>query len=308
MVDVFVPKTPLKAAPTDVSRKRPVMVRFHGGGLMCGARDFEGWLPPWFPQYALKHDAIFVCPDYRLLPEANGVEILEDLDDFWTWVRTDLPGVVGAMDEGEGMRTTVDLTKVLSTGESAGGYLAIQSGLSHPSFIKAVIAAYPTLGLRHHPFWTSRYEKTIMGAPQYPISVLDKHLAATAPGAVVSAAMTPERLELAMAIVQHGRYGEFLERDIPNGPAQSNIFPEERVKASQLPPAFIYHGAEDSAAPVECTEQFSNLAQEQQNEVQFFKLPGDHCFDGAVELINIDEPGQEWLKKGLSFITAAWLN
>ena len=159
------------------------------------------------------------------------------------------------------------------------------------------------------PFWTTEYEKTIMGGPQYPLSVLEEHVAAMTPGAVVSHAPSPERLAVAMSMVQHGKYGEYLMKGVPDGPVKAKIFAEERVKNARLPPTFIYHGTEDGAAPVVSTEQFVDNARENRCDVQFVKLPGmDHLFDCAVGLANVDEPDQEWLKTGLTFITDAWLS
>ncbi|KAH8093830.1 hypothetical protein DFH11DRAFT_1823072, partial [Phellopilus nigrolimitatus] len=89
-------------------------------------RNHARWCPLWILELAMKHDAIFVAPDYRLLPEAKGVQILDDLDDFWAWLGRDLNDVVY---KAHGLHA--DLDKVLVEGESAGGYLALQVGLSH---------------------------------------------------------------------------------------------------------------------------------------------------------------------------------
>lgn len=35
--------------------------------------------------------SLLIAPDYRLLPEANGVDILSDLEDFWQWLHNSLP-------------------------------------------------------------------------------------------------------------------------------------------------------------------------------------------------------------------------
>lgn len=64
----------------------------------------------------MEQSAIIVSPDYRLLPESKGVDILEDLDDFWNWVQTDLPGVIAARSTG----LEVDLERIVVTGDSAG--------------------------------------------------------------------------------------------------------------------------------------------------------------------------------------------
>jgi acetyl esterase/lipase len=65
----------------------PVLVRFHGGFLITGAALYPDFIPQWSLDYCRQHNAILVAPDYRLLPESNGVDILDDLDDFWKWLR-----------------------------------------------------------------------------------------------------------------------------------------------------------------------------------------------------------------------------
>ena len=50
-------------------------------------------------QTVLKHGAVYVQPDYRLLPEANGEEVLDDIDDFWTWLA--FPALVFAAESEE---------------------------------------------------------------------------------------------------------------------------------------------------------------------------------------------------------------
>jgi acetyl esterase/lipase len=67
--------------------KYPLVVRWHGGFWMTGHRLFADWFPSFVLEWALKHNAIVVTPDYRLLPEANGTDILNDMKDFFAWLR-----------------------------------------------------------------------------------------------------------------------------------------------------------------------------------------------------------------------------
>jgi acetyl esterase/lipase len=74
---------------------------------------------------------MFVAGDYRLMPESNGLDIMEDLSDFWKWVRDgSLQRHLNSFKPG----VEADLSKVLAYGESAGGTLAIQSGFTQPGF------------------------------------------------------------------------------------------------------------------------------------------------------------------------------
>ena len=52
----------------------------------------------WFVVFAHVHSAIFVSPDHRSVLEAQMSEILEDVDDFWRWLKSDLSEVVKRLD------------------------------------------------------------------------------------------------------------------------------------------------------------------------------------------------------------------
>lgn len=59
------------------------------------------------------HSAIVVNVNYRLMPEHNGLDIMEDLDDVWEWIHTKLQTYLGGDVE-------VDLDRILIEGDSAG--------------------------------------------------------------------------------------------------------------------------------------------------------------------------------------------
>lgn len=110
LLDLWVPKN----LP---SGERPVILRFHGGYLVCGSRDNLQLTPPRIIQYALDNKLILVSCDYRLLPESSGKGILEDIEDLWSWVHGRLQQALEVMTNG---RNTADLQRVLLAGESAG--------------------------------------------------------------------------------------------------------------------------------------------------------------------------------------------
>jgi acetyl esterase/lipase len=60
------------------------------------------------------------------MPESNGLDIMDDICHFWKWIRSDLPDYLTKSAPG------IDLSKAIAYGDSAGGYLAIQSGLRQP--------------------------------------------------------------------------------------------------------------------------------------------------------------------------------
>ncbi|KAM0808681.1 putative Alpha/Beta hydrolase protein [Seiridium cardinale] len=98
--------------------KRPLLARIYGGAFSEGTSD--SWLRPWILELALKHKAILVTPDYRLRPEAQFTDIIDDMRDFWEWVETSLPQLPG---------TEVDISDLAIVGESGGGTLTAQTAL-----------------------------------------------------------------------------------------------------------------------------------------------------------------------------------
>lgn len=107
---------------------------------MYGHGLFSPFFAPWVLKLALENSAIVMSPDHRLLPSKNVVaDVIQDLEDVWKWMRSDLHIVLGKHVPG----ISIDLSHTLITGGSAGGYGAIQLALSHPNEISAVAIAYP---------------------------------------------------------------------------------------------------------------------------------------------------------------------
>ncbi len=78
---------------------------------------YMGFYASWIMDYAIAHEAIVVSPNYRLLPESTGLEIMDDLSDCWKWTKGGLQPLVSSNTEGQ---VEVDLSKILVQGESAG--------------------------------------------------------------------------------------------------------------------------------------------------------------------------------------------
>jgi acetyl esterase/lipase len=291
-------------APT--TSPRPILVKFHGGFLITGTAAYEDWFPQWLIDYALQHNAVIVLPNHRLLPEANGVEIQEDIRDFWTWLAQTLPSYAHEFG------AEVDLHHVLVAGESAGGYLSVQSALAWTGAmppnvaVKACIATYPILDVSAK-FYTESYEKGIFGGKNLPATILATHLADIEADAksgnrrVVSDVTPPARLPLALSIVQQGKYLEFLGEERSLNP----MVRLEDVKAQDVPPVLIIHGRDDSAVPTEGSHKFVEKAREALGEgrVELVVRPGEHGFDTDAS-VRLET---DWLRDALGRITEAWL-
>ncbi|CAG8050110.1 unnamed protein product [Penicillium olsonii] len=298
--DILIPSRLLS---TKAQSRCPVMVRVHGGFLVTGSSHYPPWFANWTLDYALSKNAVILAPNYRLLPEASGKDILEDLDDFWRWLRS--PKFVEVIKAASSQQITPDLDTVLVVGESAGGFLAMHLALSYPSEIRALIGAYPMLDVESE-FYTRKYPKPIIGVPNMPNELIEQHLSAlraTSTPTLVTAADPPDRLELAFSIFQNGRLLEFL------GPENTNLFPMRRAQdlaASgrlKLPPTFIFHGRQDSAVPFMGSQRFFDMVREKSPDtlIELHGEDGDHGVDFEATLET------EWLKMGLEMISNAWV-
>ncbi|KIW69496.1 hypothetical protein PV04_05369 [Phialophora macrospora] len=291
-------------------RMVPLMVRIHGGYLVTGSSLYAPYFGRWTLQYAIQAGAIIVSPNYRLLPESNGTEILADMDAFWHWLRGGEVDSILTKSGFESLR--VDLEQTLVMGESSGGYLAMHLMLTYPNDIQAVVAVYPVLDLKSD-FFTKAYSKPIAGLPNRPVHVLENHLnkIRSIPRhqlQPVPEADPPDRLELSFAMVQHGRYLEFLGQD------NRRLFPMERITdeidadaahaGAKLPFMFIFHGKDDRFVPCQGTVHFiETLAKTRPRARYHLELqPGDHGFDAPASIETTT-----WLRDGLNLTSSAWL-
>jgi acetyl esterase/lipase len=131
-VDILIPKRKSTTA-------RPVIVRIHGGFLVSaivrvlitqtykaiqitGSSLFPAWFSKWILDFADEHDAIILSPNYRLLPEVKGKDIIQDMANFWTWVQSGGPG--RHLASAGRSSVAMNLAQTLLVGESAGKIIA----------------------------------------------------------------------------------------------------------------------------------------------------------------------------------------
>lgn len=70
-----------------------------------------------------------------MLPEATATEIIADVGDFWHWLHDEFPALA------ENWNIVPDLSRIACTGQSAGGYLAVQSALLFGELSKIKVIA-----------------------------------------------------------------------------------------------------------------------------------------------------------------------
>jgi len=106
--------------------KRPVIVWVHGGALIMGSRT---GVPQQLLDLAKEKQYVLVSLGYRLAPEAQLEEIISDLTDGITWVHEKGPDLFGA-----------DPSRLVVAGASAGGYLALMSGIAKEHRPTAIVS------------------------------------------------------------------------------------------------------------------------------------------------------------------------
>ncbi|GAB1197566.1 hypothetical protein APSETT444_006863 [Aspergillus pseudonomiae] len=302
--DILYPKT-LSPSSEKVQNtvNCPVLLRYHGGGLISGYSLFPPFFNPWYLELSKEYSAIIVSPNYRLLPEATIFDILEDVEDHWNWMHKSLPQFLNEHTQG-GIQP--DLNRILTAGDSAGGYLSIQMGLSHPEQIRAVNAVYPLVDVKS-PHFTDQTEKAVFSMPATPRDTLARHIKqiheqeeATSKKVVVSAPTDAKRTQLMFSVCQHGLFGQFFPGDA------IELYPLERLDAGARFPrggVLVLHGRNDSVVPVEGSYILRDKIEGVDCNLRFQLVvrDGEHGFDHSAKLHDA------WLWEAAQGVIHSWL-
>ncbi|KAE8152248.1 Alpha/Beta hydrolase protein [Aspergillus avenaceus] len=291
---------------TEFHGKRPVIVHFHGGGLITGDSLSMEWFPLWLLDLAKKHNAVIASPNYRLMPEATSLEIFEDIEDFWTWLHSaEVTELLASSDNS----TTLDLERIITAGESAGGLLSVCLEFAHPDKIRAATANYPCLDMNAAHYSTPN--PTPLTNPPIPESLVDEYLAQAKPGMVRSSGILPDRVDLMLAAAHYGRLTQLYERGCEGFPKRELRYPMDRLDQPdvQFPQGgvFIIQGLQDIIVPAEDNKRFLTKAQEVvkgksvADKITLVMREGSHGFDADISL---NEP---WLRESITATVESWL-
>ncbi|KAK4042308.1 Alpha/Beta hydrolase protein [Parachaetomium inaequale] len=278
------------------SGPRPLLVRFHGGGWVEG--EAEASIRAFFLELALKHGAVILTPDYRLRPEHQLTDGMEDIESFWHWIEdgsaqralnTSLPDV------------TVDAGNLMVAGESTGGHIAVLTALlpltSLP--IKALFLQYPTLNLTdvtRAEKISEVMQKSGLWSESVPYSEVEDGLARVEKGTWRTRAKFGSRMRLLMGMLQAGKFWD-QERDA------ERLCPMRALDgAATLPPILLYHSKGDELLPWQHTEEWAAKLRSLQPDVPLFLTyqQGDHVFDKD------DDMETPWLKGPMEFVQTYW--
>ncbi|EEA19549.1 hypothetical protein TMatcc_009683 [Talaromyces marneffei ATCC 18224] len=286
--------------------KAPVIARFHGGGLVRGESLYEDWFPAWLLELAETHNAVIVSVNYRFLPEVTGLDILDDVDDFWTWLHSkDLATILHTQKD---VAVELDLDRIITAGDSAGGLLSIYLVLSHPDEIRAGTAAYPALGWDNPPLLPTKRSVFI---PEVPASFIDEYVADIKPGQVSSSDLDLQRLQIGAAISANQAGFKFYIRDSESSPTRDRLYQLSRLEKAdaRLPRGglVILHGVDDDIVLVKASERFVEKAQDALkgrqggDKIILALRPGPHGFDTDASI------KADWLDAALKTAVKTWL-
>jgi len=182
-------------------------------------------------QLADRRGAVIVSPCYRLLPEATGSDILEDIRDFWAWMYHGLQKIVLE----KWSHLCLDLNRVAAGGQGSGGFLALQSAFLWPDTrIKAIMAQHCALD-PESPAFNPRPRQASPELDRY----VSECLARVRPGTFRISSPFPEYFELLHAVFQTGRWRDLLGDD------RSLHIRTNLHQAKEIPPIWMVQGSTD---------------------------------------------------------------
>lgn len=270
-LDLYLPSTP----PSD-GKGLPLLVWFHGGGLLQGNRDT---VAPHHLNGVTKHGYALISADYRLSPQVGVADVLEDVKDCLAWSATELPKQLAASGRGSNKTSSLlDTTRIAVSGSSAGGYLALLAGLyaTGPGRPKVVLPIYPItnpLGTfftlpQPHPAAGGHVEK----------ADLEPFLDPDAPVQTRTGWEGDPRARFYFYMLQEANLARLLHIQ-EDGNDTFIVAPQIRKKGAYLP-TFIVHGGADTFVGVEQSDEVVDALRDVGAVVEYERPKGiDHIFD-----------------------------
>jgi acetyl esterase/lipase len=231
---------------------RPVLAWFHGGALVMGHRRD---IPKQFLELAKREDFVVVSFDYRLIPEAKLPDVIEDLKDALAWVRTSGPEIFRA-----------DPQKLVVAGGSAGGYLALMSGIAVEPPPTAIVSFWGFGDVDGK--WTTRPNEAFLQGPRISDQdawalVGDKVLTHT------DQSTGSNRWKFFVYLKQQGNWAKVATGfDPQTDPDKFTPYCPIRNINATYPPTLLVHGTADKDVPyaksVEMARELERLGRSQQ--------------------------------------------
>lgn len=199
---------------------------------------------------ALKHGAVILTPDYRLCPDHELTDALDDIRSFWQWIEQ---GGAQQVVHKSYPDLHLDVNNLLVGGESAGGYLTVQTALLALTKlpISILFVQYPAVDLASciKPPDPDGDEMPGAWTHPYPYLIVEEYLAALEPGKICTRAKFDSRMPLHFAMIQASRFVDISGDRAWLDPMSS------LDTAGQLPPILLYQSREDEAVSTRAFEE-----------------------------------------------------
>ncbi|QRV76081.1 alpha/beta hydrolase family protein [Ceratobasidium sp. AG-Ba] len=315
LADVYLPNPSERLAV-------PTVLYWHGGGLSCG--DRRSYLPIWFITKLLDNGYIFISADYRLLPPSTGHVILQDVLGFTHWAAS--PNGLNAQLKQHGDTVSVDTTRLIAAGTSAGGYLAYLAGIyarvQNP--LRGVLSLpRVTDSMLDAPLFAAQEQAILPWSTptrSCPIRAFTQHHSPTAcrlgipleygpdgipssPRMFMTRVLLQEGIFLDYLTGEHGLSGRLVGLETPsmfNVPEQHHLLFPEACVSSSFPPTCLVHGTEDSAVLIGESRAMRDRLQAVGVHCELFEVVGaEHSFDYA--------PGHEEVLDKVFQVVKGWL-
>lgn len=301
-LDVYLPP-----GDVDPTKPHPVVIWWHGGGLLQGNKEN---MPPHMrrlPSQAVHGEHfITVSPNYRLSPQAPILDVLADVDAAISFVRTKLNDRLAA----KGHASRVDPERIVLSGGSAGGYLALMAGLpvpqraseqdlggyrgaSTPKWKPIGIAPFYPITDLEHEFWATKTDPVPWWGTSVPDAAAQPHLNIRDPPVGTAVSGGPRSI-LYPYMLQHGLFPRLLfmnQRSRGQGldsfrPTAASLSVTQRLKVLAQdeiarPPVYIAYGTKDDK--IQPLEESVELLKHVKGEIRVDVIPGaDHGYDEAA--------------------------
>lgn len=269
--DVYLPANP---------KSVPVLLWFHGGGLLQGRRDGP---VPHLVRSVKKYNHALISADYRLAPETGVSGICDDVTDCVAFIRNP-----------SGLRKhigddVVDVNRLAVAGGSAGGYLAFLAGLYCEPKPNVILPVYPITDPLGYFFTTAQPRPLFQPAGEVDKStVVSREQVAPFldPNGEVVANNDPksQRSMMYYYMLQEANLAELWGLNTATGAYEDAANDRWRIAKAlpkrRLPPTYVVHGDVDRAVGVEQSDEVVGAMLGEGLEVRYERLRGrDHVFD-----------------------------
>ncbi|GAA5961676.1 hypothetical protein JCM3765_000471 [Sporobolomyces pararoseus] len=235
------------ASEDNGGKKLPIVVWFHGGGLLQGSREN---LYPHLASAPSKHNLCLISADYRLAPQTRFPQILSDVTTLFSFILSP------AFDKATS--SMLDTSRIVTMGSSAGGWLSLLGGLKiglqaweegSKERVKGVVGIYPITSVEHE-FWHKK---------QHPVSYYDRvlseeemkvHLDPKA-DEISGNPDDPDRNKMYTWMIQEACLENLLLDGTGVDPSSYTVAKaiEQGKTVDPLPPIYLVHGTADDKVP-----------------------------------------------------------